>query len=125
MEVEKKDLEVLFKIIKETNLNLKEARVRDPFLKDLGNKLDTYYFDRKAIYEKFCKKTEDGLPDTKDDKFTFEKDVVKELMSELEILNAEVVKIEVVDGLKGFIENSAYKPEYGEIEVIDKLLCKI
>ena len=72
MKLPKKYLESLYLTVKGTEgqLTLAEARVRDRFIKPVTEALQTFEAERKDIYEKFCNKTEDGKPDTTDNKYS-------------------------------------------------------
>lgn len=127
--IRKDHLEVLFQALKGTEnvLSLTGARIRDLFLKKVTIELDTFYADRRKIYDKFCTKKEDGSPDIKNDLYTFPKEAVLEMQKELDIFNAEVVELEVpfASEVKGIIEKTEYKPKQGEAEMIDTILALI
>lgn len=127
--VPKKYLEIFFHLAKGTEgvLSLKEARIRDHFLKSFIPIVQTFEEDRKKIFEKFCTKTEDGSPDVADGQYKFDKGVQKELTEELELLHEEAVEISVLtpEILKDILERSEYKPKVGEAEVIDEILAKL
>ena len=87
MKVKKQHLELLFLVIKGTDgqLNLAESRKRDAILKSLIPSLETFYSDRKVIFEKFCDKDEEGNPNVVDSKYTFHNSVVADITKEMEI----------------------------------------
>jgi len=127
--VENRHLEVLFQALKGTEgiLPLAGSRVRDSFLKLVGPVLDTFYENRKKIYEKFCLKNEDGTPDIKNDLFHFPKESVPEMNEELELLLSETVDFDLPfpEIVKNAIQDTEYKPKTGEAEMIDELVAKI
>lgn len=141
MQIKKSELEVFYKVLKETNgeLPLKDARIRDRFMKPLGDHLDTFSIDRTKIYEKFCDKEEDGVtPKLKYDKtpegeniegtqkYTFKKVDAPAVDAEILVLYDEEVSIDVENPakIKELIENTDYKPLFGEADVIDGILAK-
>jgi len=129
MKTTKQCLEVFFLTLKGTEdvLNLAESRVRDAFMKKVATELDTFYADRKKIYEKFCDKDEQGKPIITDDKYTFLNANMEELNKELQTLADEEVEIptDKSEEIKSFIEKTEYKPRIGQSELIDKILGKM
>lgn len=127
MRLLKRNLETVFLAFRGTEgvLSLKEARVRDPFMKELTEVTSRFEVDRKKIYEKFCKKNEDGTPDTADNKYSFDAEVVEEVNAELATLLDEEVEIEASEGLKEILEKTDYRPKSGETEIIDEVLAKL
>jgi len=123
MKVKKQYLETLFNFIKGTDeqLTLSESRKRDAFLKEIAPVLETFYADRKVIYEKFAVKDASGKPDIVNDKYSFEKEVIEELGKELTLLFEEEVEISNLP--KDIVDKSEYKPKVGEVEIIDNLLA--
>lgn len=128
MKILKKQLEVLFLSLKGTEnvLTLAESRIRDSFIKQVASELDTFYADRKKIFEKFCIKDEDGKPLVKNDQYNFENEVLEELNAEITtLLNEEVsIPTEHEVALKVFITKTEYKPKLGEAEIIDQIIGK-
>ncbi len=130
MKLHKGQLELTYTVLKETKLNLQDSRIRDAFLKPLGEAVDTFYKERKEIYEKFCDKKEDGTPDTDDGQYHFNKEVTKEADEELKTLVGEEVEVEEKWGvtkakLKELMEKTEYSPKVGETEVIDSILSQL
>ena len=132
MKVKKVQLEPFFKVLRGTDgvLSLADARVRDAFMKPLGNHLDAFYADRAKIYESFSIKDKEGNPDLTDGNFHFPADEMENLNGELIEFGEEIVEVEFVWGvtggkLKEIIEKSTYKPVYGETEVIDEIINNI
>lgn len=130
MKLHKGQLELTFTVLKDTNLSLQDSRIRDAFLKPLGEAVDTFYKERTAIYEKFCDKKEDGTPDIDDGKYHFKKEVTEEADKELKTLITEEVEIEEKWGvtktkLKELMEKTNYSPKVGEVEVIDSILVTL
>lgn len=123
MKVKKQYLETLFNFIKGTDeqLTLSESRKRDAFLKEIAPVLETFYADRKVIYEKFAVKDASGKPGIVNDKYSFEKEVIEELGKELTLLFEEEVEISNLP--KDIVDKSEYKPKVGEVEIIDNLLA--
>lgn len=122
MQVKKSNLELIFNVLKETKLNLADARLRDAFLKDALDKIKLFNEDRKKVLETFCDKKEDGTPDVKDDKYSFQPAVVEDLTKELDTLANETVEVVGNDSIKTFIEKTEYSPKPGEAELIDNIL---
>lgn len=122
MQIKKSYLEVLYLVLKETELNLAGSRTRDNFLKKLEDPLNTYYTDRTKIYTEYCNKKEDGTPDTEDGLYHFNQEVKEALVKELDVLNNEVVELSAPEELKDIIEKTNYKPKVGEVEAIDEIL---
>lgn len=124
IQVPKSHLEAFFLAIKGTEgvLSLPEARIRDPFFKQLTEVTAQFEQERKAVYEKYCNKDAEGAPETIDDQYKFENDVLELLNGELEILYAEEVALEVPEQLKNILEKTEYKPKAGEAEIIDEIL---
>lgn len=127
MQVEKKHLEIFFQALKGTEgvLSLKESRIRDAFMKPLGEATETFYKERTAIYEQFCDKTEDGKPDITDNKYHFKQEVLEEVNKELLTLANETVDLNPHPEIKEIMEKTTYSPKYGETEVIDEILSKL
>lgn len=130
MDIKKGQLQTLYSVTRGTEgvLSLKEARTRDLFFKEVGEHTKVYEGDMQKIYEKFCKKNEDGNPDLSDGKYHFEKDVVIDVNKELEELFVEDVKIKIDfpitrEQVKEILEKTEYKPKAGETETIDALLA--
>lgn len=127
MKLQKRHLEITFLAFKGTEgvLSLKESRIRDSFMKSLTEVTMTFEEDRKAIYEKFCNKKEDGTPDTEDGQYHFDTAVLPDVNEELRILLDEEVEIETPVGLKETLEKTEYRPKTGEVEIIDEILAKL
>lgn len=127
IQIPKRQLEVFFLTLKGTEgvLSLKDARVRDSFMKPLIEATQTFESDRRAIYVKFCDKDEEGNPNITNDEFKFKKDVVEEMGKELETLMDEEVVFTIPEGLKEIMDQSAYKPKVGESMIIDEILEKL
>lgn len=120
MNVKKQHLETLYLVVKGTEniLNLSESRKRDTFLKPLTEALETFYKERKVIYEKFCDKKEDGTPNIVENRYTFQN--AEEVNKELTILLEETVELPPLE--VSILEKSEYKPKIGEAEVIDEFI---
>ena len=120
MNVKKQHLETLYLVVKGTEniLNLSESRKRDTFLKPLTEALETFYKERKVIYEKFCDKNEDGTPNIVENRYTFQN--AEEVNKELTILLEETVELPPLE--VSILEKSEYKPKIGEAEIIDELI---
>lgn len=132
MKVKKIHLEVFYNTVRGTEgvLGLADSRIRDAFLKPLGEATDAMVKERVAIYEKFCDKKEDGTADTHGEQYHFSKEVLPEANKELELFAKEEVEVPFVWGvtaekLKEIIEKSTYKPKYGETEIIDELTANL
>lgn len=123
MKLQKKYLEVFYKVIKGYKTDkMSQARLRDSFLRTAGEPLDQFIKDRNVIYVNFCKKNEDGTPDIKEDKYAFEPQVIEEVTKELQTLLDEEIEIEVPAEVKDMIEESSYVTEPGETLVVDEIL---
>lgn len=129
MTIKKGELETLYLLTKGTEgqLNLAESRTRDAFMRPLLAATQTFEAERRAIYEKFCKKNEDGTPDVAENLYVFPPDVLEDVQSELKTLYFEDASVPVTmpEALKNVLERSAYSPKIGEAEVIDSLLARI
>jgi len=110
------------------------ARVRDVLIRKVFDELHTYENDRKKIYEAYCNKDENEKPIITNNSYSFMKDTpeatkeaVESVQKELEILNNEEVEIPVANQpiIKDCIENTEYKPEAGEVELIEILLSAL
>ena len=141
MQIKKSELEVFYKVLKQTNgeLSFKDARIRDRFMKPLGEQVDALALDRTKIYEKFCKKEEDGITPAlqydKDEKgenipgtekYAFNKADAPAVDAEILVLYDEEVSLDIEnpEKIKELIENTEYKPLYGEADVLDGILAK-
>lgn len=127
LKLQKKCLVPFFLALRETDgvLSLKDARIRDGFLKTLKEMTATFEVDRKAIYEHYCVKKEGGVPDIVNDAYTFKPEVQEELIKELTMLLEEEVELPDTKGLKEILEKTEYKPKTGEAELIDEVLAKL
>jgi len=130
MKLKKGELELTFMVLKDTSLGLQDSRIRDAFLKPLGEAVDIFYKERKEIYEKFCEKNDDGTPNTDGDKYHFSKENTPLADKELKTLVEEEVEIEEKWGvttskLKEIMEKTNYAPKVGEVEFIDKILSTL
>lgn len=127
MTLQKKELELLFNLLKDTSPNLADARIRDSFMKPLSEYLDIFLKDREEIYKAYCEKKEDGTPDVKDGKYFFKPEELNTINKELQTLTDETV--EVLTGapekIKELIENTNYSPKVGEVEAIDEIIAKL
>lgn len=110
------------------------ARVRDALIKNVFDILHTYENDRKKIYEEYCTKGEDGKPLITNNQYSFKGDTdektkenVENVIKEVEILDNEEVEIAVANQpiILDCIENTEYKPEAGEVELIEELITKL
>lgn len=127
MTLPKKHLEVFFNALRETEgvLSLSEARKRDPFMKIVGDHLNSFYTDRTKIYETFCDKTEEGKPDIKDGKYHFAPELLEQINGELVTLADEEVELTIPEGMKDILDKTTYKPKFGEVEIIDEISAKL
>lgn len=125
--IKKKDIQTIFLALKETSLNLADSRLRDAFLKPLGENLDQFNKDRSAIYLQYCEKNEDDTPKIEKDNYHFKNEDLQTINDELETLfNEEItVSIENIDKIKEFVENTTYLPKPGEVEIIDAFIEKL
>lgn len=116
MQLEKKYLLTFFLALKETDsqLSLKEARIRDSFMKPLLEAAQTYEKDRNNIYKTYG--------ELKEDKYHFKPEDVEKVNSEIEELNNETVELPATPSLKEILEKTEYKPKIGESEQIDHIL---
>jgi hypothetical protein len=124
MQITKRELEPIFLAVKGTEgvLSLKDARVRDSFMKPLTEALMSFEKERNAVYDQFCIKTEDGQPDLSDGSYHFDKGEIEKVNEELKTLIAEPVELTPPAGLKEILERSEYKPRVGEVEIIDSFI---
>lgn len=127
MKILKRHLEPLFLAVKGTEgvLNLSESRLRDSFFKPLTEATQLFEGQRRAIYEMYCLKNEDGSADTSDGNYHFEKNDVETVNKELNVLLDEEAEVEAPAGLKAVIEKTTYSPKVGEVEVIDTFLAQL
>lgn len=130
MQLEKKYLELLFNLLKETEgeLNLADSRIRDSFIKPLAEVTETYFKDRAKIYEAFCLKKEDGSIDFlvkgETTSYQFPPEKLDEINQELITLGDELVDLPNSEKIKDFINKTKYSPKVGEMESIDEILTK-
>jgi len=110
------------------------ARVRDVLIRKVFDELHAYETDRKAIYEEFCNKDAEGKPIIENGSYSFLKEkkedtekTIESVQKELDILNNEEVEIPVANQpiIKDCIENTEYKPEAGEVELIEILISAL
>jgi hypothetical protein len=132
MKIKKAYLETLFTVFRGTEgeLSLQDARIRDAFMKPLGDAVDTMQQERTKIYEAYCKKKEDGTPDTEDGMYKFDKKDTPKADAELKVLGEEEVEVNLNWGvtpskLIEIIEKSTYKPKYGDVEIIDSVIAEL
>lgn len=115
---------MLYLSLRDSSLKLADARIRDLFLKPLGEALDQFQKDRTKIYEEYCDKNEEGKPDIKDSKYHFAPGLLSTINDELKTLLDEEVELSPDPKIKAFIESSNYEPKAGETEIIDIILTK-
>lgn len=127
MKISKKHLELLALLVKEVELNLADARVRDSVFKQLVDHITEFGEAKKKIIETFCNKDEDGKPLIEDNKYSFKTEVIDDLNKEFDVLVGEEVEIKLdsTDKLKEIIEKTSYKPKTGEMEQIDTIISLI
>lgn len=120
MNVKKQHLETLYLVVKGTEniLNLSESRKRDAFMKRLTEALETFYKERKVVYEKLCDKNEDGTPSIIENRYTFQN--AEEVNKELTTLLEETVELPPFE--VSILEKTEYKPKIGEAEIIDEII---
>lgn len=127
MTLQKKELEIIYLTLDETKPNLADARIRDAFLKPLGETLDQLNKDKTAIYLTFCDKNEDDSPLIVDGKYHFQNENLEEINDELKKLVEEEIEISITnpEKIKELIENTIYSPKTGEVEIIDGFIGKL
>ncbi len=130
MTIQKKNIEVVFLALKETSPNLADARIRDSFLKPLGEALDQLNRDKTAIYVQYCDKNEDGSPKIELGNYHFKTEDIDTINEELNTLFDETVDIptdnpSVPEKLKELIEKTNYSPKIGEVEIIDSFIATL
>lgn len=111
-----KHIEIITKVLFETDLSFKDARIRDAFLKELGAKHSEKEENRKKILE--------ALGEINREKNIYEfPDAEKgeQAVREINTLEEEEIKIELPEELKTFIEGTNYKPRVGEANIIDSI----
>ena len=126
--MKKKQIELLFKVLRDTDLSLKDARVRDEALRTITPTLEAFYADRKKIWDKYCDKNEDETPkETSDGQLTFATAILPQLTKDLEeFVNEDVLlTFKDVEKIKKFAENTNYKFGFGEVEVFDEIIKSI
>lgn len=121
--MEKKYLELLFKVIKDYKTpKMTLGRLRDGLLRDLSVPTDQFIKDRNEIYLKFCDKNEDGSPNIIEDKYKFAPTLLEEINGELKILGDEKVDIKFPPETKNMVEESSYESLPGETLIIDNII---
>lgn len=130
MNLQKKDIEIIFNTLSQTSPNLPDARIRDTFLIPLGSALDQVGKDKTKIYETFCDKNEDGSPSIKEGNYHFQDNIIETVNGELKTLLEEEIAIPldnpmVSEKVKEIIEHSAYSPKPGEVAIIDSFIEKL
>lgn len=124
--MEKKYIELLFKVIKGYKTSkMILGRSRDALLRDLTPLIEQFYKDRNEIYIKFCNKKEDGTPSMVEDKYEFNNNILNEVNAELGILGNDKFELKFPDSTKNMIEESTYETLAGETTVIDEIISKI
>lgn len=129
MKIQKRYLILLGSMLNECKgLNLKDARLRDSFGKQVSVPLNTFYGERTKIFQEFCDKDEKtGKPvipegDSGKTQYRFSMENKDKMTAELEILLGEEIELTPPEDIKRIIEGTEYKPQVGETEVIDELL---
>lgn len=135
MTIEKKYIELFVKVLAKTELGLADARVRDAVIRELSDSHATMARERDAILREFCDKDEEGAPlltkeDSGQETYHFSPDVIESLNGELAKLGDETVAVSVdgperAEKVKSFVEETEYKPLFGEVEDIDAIISKI
>ncbi len=127
MNLKKKHLETTLLLLKGTDgkLSLKEARLRDQFMREIASSYDQFIKDKKTILDTLCDKDAEGKPDIKDGNYHFAPELHEQLQSELNTLLEEEVEIKEVKGIKKILENTDYKPKIGESDSIDEILSQL
>lgn len=122
MTIEKKYLELFFATLQKTTPVLADARVRDAFIKKLTPEVQSFFEDRKKIFETFCIKDDKDKPVIENGNFTFDPSVYPELEKELLTLLKETVEISVPKEIKSIIQSTSYGFKTGEVEIFDELI---
>lgn len=127
MEVEKKQLQTFYDVLKGTEgiLNLADSRLRDKFMDQIAIHAQTYAREKDKVYIAFARKKDDGTVDIINNQYHFDPADVQKVNEELITLSNEKVELTGVNKIKDFIEVSEYKPKAGEAGVIDELLSKL
>lgn len=121
----KGDFGLIGKVLKETDLSLSSARIRDRFLRAIATEQQSFIKDRTNIAEKFCVKLEDGTtPDIVDGAYQFSDEVKTQVDEEIKTLLSETVDIAVDEPIKlaAILNQSAYKPKIGEVDRVDEII---
>lgn len=127
MTLQKKELEIIFLALSETKPSLADARIRDPFLKELGTAIENLNKEKTEIYLEYCDKDDEKNPTVIDGKYHFQDEVINKVNGELITLVEEEVEISCKnpEKLKELIEDTAYSPKPGEVEIIDSFIAKL
>lgn len=126
MKIQKKEINLFFNLLKDSKVNLYEARRRDDVVRQLYSYSQVYESDRLKVCDKFCEKKDDELV-VKNDNYIVLPEHEEEFKKEFEALNNEEVevKVENYEIIKKIVENTEYVPKVGEMEFIDALIAKI
>lgn len=124
MTTEKKNLELLYTVLKETKPNLSNARIRDRFMKPIVEQYETFQKDKKDIYLEYCDKNDEEEPEISDGNYHFKNEILDQVNKELDVLCNEKVVFEPQEKekIKELIETTIYFPKLGEVEIIDSFI---
>ena len=129
MKIEKKYLDLLLKVTQNSKCNLKEARIRDKFIKNIVDEYKTKEEDRVKICEALCVKGKDKKPIMKNNNYQFTPENIPKFQKEFEALLSEKVTLTLlpIDAklILKLIDNTKYEPEIGEVEIIDEQIIPL
>ena len=94
MKITKKEIDLFYILLADSNLSLAEARKRDAIAKQLIKFGREYAEDRMKIIKEFCEKKDDELI-VKDNNYLVIKGKEEEFKKEIDTLNNEEIEIEL------------------------------
>lgn len=119
----KKEIEVIFKALRDTAgvLSFAESRIRDAVIKELITHVNELNTAKNDIFKKFAD-TSTELPGGQVN-YHFPPESVESVTHEVNILLDETVEVD--ERFVTFIDKTTYKPEYGEVEIIDVVVARV
>lgn len=121
MKIKKSIIETLYVSLNYPIKNFSKARVRDTFLKKLGEEYKKYTEEKSKIITELCEKKDDK-PIVEDDKYKFTPENEAQAVKEVEILNNEEIEIDLSKEIKELIKNSEAELKTGMADTLSTLI---
>ncbi len=129
MKLKKSQIDLLLKTIGNSHVVFAEARLRDSIGKTLVELYEKFEEVRLTICKELATKNEAGEPVEKEGMYIFTDEARVTLKEKVGVLMDEEVDIPLksVDAarLRRIVEVTEYKPEVGEVAMIEDILAKI